>query len=125
MLGQQLNLFDDNVKIIEKSGITMFRCSLDFTRWITPGTLCPSCHPSEESAACDLCGSAFEDSRMMIEHMRIGGQVRCDLCLPRVTAADCRDQDVMNCAAEESRLDRDAQRAAAKNLRVKFCNVEE
>ena len=79
MLGQQLNLFDDNVQVIEKvSGITMFRCDLDFTRWITPHTLCPSCHPSQETAACDICGSAFEDSRMMIEHMRIGGanQVR-------------------------------------------------
>ena len=60
---------------------------------------------------------------MMIEHMRIGGQVRCDLCLPRVTAADCRDQDVLHREAEESRLDRQAQIASAKNLRVKFYNV--
>ena len=37
---------------------------------------------------------------MMIEHMRIGGEIRCDLCLPRVTWDDCRDQDVMHGAAE-------------------------
>ena len=122
---EQLTLFDDNVQVIEKSGIVMFRCGLDFTRWITPGSVCPSCHPSQETAVCDVCGSEFEDSRMMIEHMRIGGQVMCDLCLPRVTADDCRDQDVMHGAAEESRLDRQAQRASAKNLRVKFYNVEE
>ena len=62
---------------------------------------------------------------MMIEHMRIGGEIRCDLCLPRVTFDDCRDQDVMHCAAEESRLDRQVEIVSAKNLRVKFYNVEE
>ena len=86
---QQLTLFDDNVQIVEKvSGITMFRCDLDATRWITPGSLCPMCHPSQEVAVCDTCGSEFEDSRRMIEHMRIGGQVQCNLCLPRV-GSDC------------------------------------
>ena len=122
---EQLTLFDDNVQIVEKANVVMFRCSLDFTRWITPHTLCPSCHPSQETAGCDVCGSEFEDSRMMIEHMRIGGEIRCDLCLPRVTWDDCRDQDVLHRQAEESRLDRQAQRASAKNLRVKFYNVEE
>ena len=48
------------------------------------------------------------------------------ICVCHVLLADdCRDQDVMHCAAEESRLDRQSQRASAKNLRVKFYNVEE
>ena len=122
---EQLPLFQDNVQIVEKAGITMFRCDLHFTRWITPHTLCPSCHPSQEVAVCDNCGAKFEDDRAMLEHMAIGGRVRCDLCLPRVTADDCRDQDVLHREAEESRLDRDAQRAAAKNLRVAFYTTDE
>ena len=32
MLGQQLNLFDDNVQVIEKAGITMFRCAVCTSR---------------------------------------------------------------------------------------------
>ena len=79
-----MNLFDDNVQIVEKNGITMFRCDLCFARWVTPGSLCPLCHPSQASAACDDCGSAFEDDQYLIESMRIGGQVQCHLCLPRV-----------------------------------------
>ena len=59
---------------------------------------------------------------MMIEHMRIGGEspVRSVLTT-RLLADDCRDQDVMHGAAEESRLDRQVERScAARNLRVEF-----
>ena len=77
MLGQQLTLFDDNVHRREKRDNDVSSNPLD-------KSLCPFCHP----AVCDVCGLEFEDSRRMIEHMRIGGQVQCNLCLPRV-GSDC------------------------------------
>ena len=136
MLATQLELFDNSVashhddcdrmttapvKIVEKNGITMFQCDLDFTRWITPGTPCPMCQPSQDAAVCDKCGSAFEDDRAMLEHMRIGGRgVRCDLCLPRITPDDCRDQNELAREAEERRLNREAQRQAAGKRRAMF-----
>ena len=115
MSEQQLTFFDDTVQIVEKAGITMCRCDLDATRWITPGSLCPMCHPSQEVVVCDICGSEFEDSRQMIEHMRIGGQVECDTCLPRVTWDDCRDQNRLHREAEETGLEMAAQEAAARH----------
>ena len=122
MLATQLELFDNpvNVKVVEKNGLTLFRCDLDFNRWITPNTPCPMCHPSTETAVCDDCGSAFEDDRYMLEHMRIGGQVQCDLCLPRATVDDCRDPNDLACEVEEIRLDREARRQAAERLRAAF-----
>ena len=52
----------------------------------------------------------------MIENMRIGGQVRCDPCLPRVTAADCRDHGCLEGGGGIAGWNRQIQRASAKNV---------
>ena len=113
---EQLTFFD-NTQIVEKSGITMFRCDVDATRWITPSSLCPMCYPSQEVATCDTCGSEFTDSRYMVEKMRIGGDVRCDICLPRVSFDDCRDQNQLHREAEEIRQEHAAREQAVRKLR--------
>ena len=119
MLATQLELFDDlvNVKVVEKNGITMFRCDLDFNRWITPNTPCPMCHPSQDTVVCDTCGSEFTDDRYMVEHMRISDNVQCDVCLPRFSADDCRDQNALHREIEDIRLESEAQRQVAEKLR--------
>lgn len=123
-MGEQLFLFGEVRRVLvgDRSMLCCDVCACYFV-----DGLCPLCFPRQETVFCGGCRTEFEDSSYMIQSMCLSetGKVRCELCLPRQTLDDCRDQNELHRASEEARHDQLWRREHAKTLSLRLAESRE